>query len=189
MKFLGYIFRLILKPQSGWEDISESNRTEAEWLRSGLYPMLGILAICCFVHSMYGDFDIGTTLEKAIIEFISYFAGLFIANEILCWYVNKEKETDGIENAESKDEINQKVKIFTTFNVGILVLISIVKNLFPVDNTIFVLLPYCILFVISDSGSYIGIQESKRIIFYFIAWLSIMAPTIIINQLLSASLL
>ena len=82
MKFLGYIFRLILKPQSGWEDISESNRTEAEWLRSGLYPMLGILAICCFVHSMYGDFDIGTTLEKAIIEFISYFAGLFIANEI-----------------------------------------------------------------------------------------------------------
>lgn len=189
MKFLGYIFRLILKPQSGWEDISKSDRTDAEWQRTGLYPMLAILAICCFIHSLYGEFNITITLEKAITEFVSYFAGLFIANEILCWYVNKEKENDEIENTESKEDINQRVRIFTTFNIGILVLISIVKNLFPVDNTIFVLLPYCILFVISYSGNYIGIQEPRRIIFYIIAWLSILVPTIIINQLFSATLL
>ncbi len=186
MKFLGYILRLILRPISGWEDISECSETRYDWLRKGLFPMLGILAVCCFIHGAYGHFELSKVLQNAIIEFVSYFATLFIADEFLCWYGGKYLTVT--EDNSEREKLFDRIRIFNAFNIGILVLISIIKNICPVDNTIFDLLPYCIIFVISYSGEYLGIEENKRTIFYVLAWLSMVIPVLVISQVFNSLL-
>lgn len=176
MKFLGYILHLIIKPSGGWERIGERNYPSTEWLRTGFFPMLAILAISGFAKVFYGgNFTLSNALQYSIMEVVSYFAGLFISREILIWIA-----THKITDKEAEAELAEKISIFSILCMGILVLIEIVKNFVPIESTFFALLPFCIIIPISYSAYYFHNEVTDRPSFNIIAWVFFLATTMVI---------
>lgn len=176
MKFLGYILHLIIKPSGGWERVGERNYPSAEWLRTGFFPLLALLAISGFAKVFYGgNFTLSNALQYSIMEVVEYFAGLFISREVLTWIA-----TNKIADKEAEAELTEKISVFSILCMGILVLIETVKNFAPIESTIFALLPFCVIIPISYSAYYFQNENTDRPLFYIIAWISFLSTTMVI---------
>lgn len=180
LTFLGYIFRLIIKPQSGWEDVGESGYTREQWLSSGLLPLLSVLAISCFIHAFYGEFVLNIALQDAITSFVSLFASIFVADEVISIYVKQKIATD---SEEDLNIIIDKTKIMSIFNIGFFALIFTVRNIVPIENTLFNLLPFCTIFSLASAWEFIGIDKDKHVVLCIVSWLSAYIPAIAISEI------
>ncbi|MDE6266952.1 MAG: hypothetical protein K2M07_06360 [Muribaculaceae bacterium] len=179
LAFIGHIAQLIINPRRGWEDIAADSPLPRRMLLSGLIPFILITALTSFVRVCYfTDYTMVDALQNAIITAVTYFATYFIASFIISMQIplmeTPEKSNEGAEQTD-------RVEIFSASIVGILLLITLISNLIPLDLSLLQYLPIYSVYVIWKGAEYLQIDRSKTGRFMIVAVLSILVPVYILG--------
>ena len=126
MGMIKNIAHVIVSPQDGWETVNMSDCRTQDLLSKAFYPLLGVLALSSFVPMIAYDHTItlAQSLTGAMIAFFSYFVTYFVAVQVLGMafpeLVNTKVASDRLSD-------------YVLYNLIILVLVSIVRNILPTD--------------------------------------------------------
>jgi hypothetical protein len=174
LKFLKFLFQLIISPTPGWEDISHEGRDAKLFATEGLYPLLGITALSTFITYFFNDSGLIALLQKAIITFIQYFASYFIA--IFLFSVHISKYIDGEPN-------EKRITTFITFNIAILAIIRIIENCLPIELSIVQFLPVFVAIVMWKGTKYMAVNKNKIGQFMLLSIISIIVTPYLLQAL------
>ncbi|MDE7154550.1 MAG: hypothetical protein K2O00_08965 [Muribaculaceae bacterium] len=172
LTFIGYIIQLMIKPQRGWEDLAKADFSARRLLVSGLIPLILLTAAVSFVRiSYFSDYTWVDALQDAVINAVTFFGTYFIATFLLSLRL-PYMQTEPGDSAEN----NNKVDIFSAGIVGILLLITLVSNLIPLDISLLQYLPLYSAYVIWKGAPYLGIAKENIGQFMIIAVASLIIP-------------
>lgn len=171
LTFIGYIIQLIIKPQRGWEDLAGANLPARRLLVSGLIPLILLTAATSFVRVFYfSDYTWVDALQGAVINAVTYFGTYFIATFVLSLRVPR------LQTGSDSTAVTDKVEIFSAGIVGILLLITLVSNLIPLDISLLQYLPLYSAYVIWKGAPYLDIDAEKIGQFMLTAVASLIIP-------------
>ena len=121
------IFCVITAPKYGWEVINESNIPIGKVLRSAYLPLLCVLALSCFVPMLYDHtITFSTSLMTGIVLFSTYFISYYIIIYLLGGFYPELVKTEGA---------TARLNDYILYNLILLVLLRILRNLLPSDFT------------------------------------------------------
>ena len=124
--YLKCLLQLILSPRNGWEDIEKGDVSPSRLAVDGFLPLIAITAVSVFVRAMFlHHVEFLTLFIDMIITFVVYFISYFFGTFILSIFM--EPMVDG-----EYDE--QKCQTFTLYTLGLLALITIIFNCFPLPK-------------------------------------------------------
>lgn len=175
LKYLGYLIQLILSPGRGWDDIALSKLTPRSVAVDGFYPLLGVASVSVFIQYFYNsELTLPVLVESAIITFISYFAGYFLASFLFAVFGSKliEGELD-----------EKRYDLFILFNLSILVLVDIVANCLPMSLALVEIMPLFVLLVMWMGHRYLHVKADKEARFTVFCGLSILVPPFLLEFL------
>ncbi len=176
LRFLKYLFQLIISPGNGWEDISYESRDSKLIASEGLYPLLGITSLSVFIQYFYQDSDLISLLQQAIVTFIQFFISYFIA--IFLYSVFLPNYVDGEPN-------EKRSTTFITYNIAILAVITILNNCIPIELSIIQFLPLFVIAVIWKGTKYMAIRKKKLVSFMFLSVCAIIMPPYLLEFIFS----
>lgn len=176
LRFIKYIFQLLLSPALGWEDIEKEQPDPEELMRAGLYPMMGIAAATEFLAFAWNrHIELGEVLMRALADFGTYFVAVFIVKLIFELYL--KKVTVG-----APDEKRSFTLI--VLGIGLMVLIQIIDNCVPWNIVVLKFLPLYAVLVIYKASDYIGVRRGDELRFMGIAAGVIVVVPLLIYYLL-----
>lgn len=177
--FLKNIIQLILSPSVAWNDIQRDETPFDQVLARGLYPLMAIMLVSAFIRPIYGfeDFDLVRLLQTALIEFVALFVGLFAGRNIMEHFLPMYNCTG------QNDPV--AVGNVAAYGTGLMTLIQLAENLIPIELTVMQLLPALAAVCIWKSDRYLDIDSKGEIPFMLIAVISLIAPVIFINLILT----
>lgn len=121
------IWCVITAPRYGWELINETNIPTGTVMRSAYLPLLGLLALSCFVPMIYDrTISFSTSLLTGIVMFSTYFISYYIIVYLLGGFYPELVKTEGA---------TARLNDFILYNLIFLVLLIILRNLLPSDFT------------------------------------------------------
>lgn len=174
LRFIKYIFQLLLSPSHGWEDIEKEQPDPEELLRAGLYPLMGIAAATEFLaFAWHRHIELAEVLMRALADFGTYFVSVFIAKLIFELYLKKV-------TAEAPDERRSFTLI--VLGIGLMVLIQIIDNCIPWNMVVLKFLPLYAVLVIYKASGFIGVRQDDELRFMGIAaGVIVVVPLLIYN--------
>lgn len=177
--YLGYIAQLIINPRRGWEDVALENPVARRILLSGLLPFIVVTALTTFVRVFYfTDFTVVDAIQTAIINAVTYFATYFIASFAISLRMPQMlAEESDIE----PDEESGRVEIFSACIVGILLLITLVSNLIPMDLSLLQYLPLYSAYVIWKGAEYLHVATDKTGQFMILSVMTLIVPVYLLG--------
>lgn len=181
LNFLKYLFQLIISPRKGWEDVSnKGERTELLAIK-GVYPLFLISALSSFFILIYNpDIKIVTVVQKVIISFVQFFVTVFFAKFVFSFVV--DKYVDGV-----PDE--KRYTTYIMYGVSLVSLITIIKNIIPIQNIALVdFLPFFIALIMWNGCRYMAVKEKKTGHFMFLTILVVIMPPMLLNYLFNNAL-
>lgn len=155
--FIKNMIQLILSPQRGWEDISESAVAPEVLCRRGFYPWLAVVGLSEFLRLFY-DFSLSvlTLAEHAVAMAGALFASLYLGRLFL----------EAIFPRYISDKANPiKIYIFTIYLTGLIGLYHIISCAMPARLTLLHFLPLLSLLVIFRSARYMDVPEGNTVTF------------------------
>ncbi|MCH5220944.1 MAG: hypothetical protein J1F05_01250 [Muribaculaceae bacterium] len=174
--FLKYLIQLILSPENGWQDLENSKPDATKLARTGLYPLLGILAATELLSFFYEkDITIGEVLIRAITDFGTFFASLFIAKLIIELYIGRL--------TASRPDSN-RIDTLAVIGIGLMTLTQIINNCLPWSLVVLTILPIYVILVLFKAIPYIGINKDNELKFTGLCAGAIVAVPLIIYYLL-----
>lgn len=176
LRFLKYLFLLIISPSNAWEDISCAGTEPRQLASDGFYPLLGVASVTTFCQLFYNhDLTIAVALQNAIITFVQYFVAYFLANYLLS--ITLPKCVEG--------EINDKrLSTFLIYNLSLLTLISIVENITPIELSLVQFLPIIVAVVIWKGCRYMAVVEQETGRFMILSILTVIGLPMLLGYLL-----
>lgn len=151
MNFVKYILLLIVSPSEGWKDINKFTIPNNLLLSRLFYPALAILSLSVFVPFVFGysGQELDNVIVLAMIDFIKYFISFFVVSYLLLgFYAHVFK---------SRNEIN-KVNNYIAFNLTILVLFNVLRNVMP-GFPFFDIFPLYIIYVVYKGTPYLDVPR------------------------------
>jgi len=165
-QLLKNIIYVIVRPRVGWEMVNESTVSKGRALSGAYYPLLGVLALSCFVPMLYDrTLTLSQQLMTGIIEFSSYFITYFIASYLLGGFYPELVKT----NAG-----HERLNDFIVYNLIFLVLLKILRNLLPSDFTPVLFLMLYMPWMVYRAVDHLGVRPDKVTKFVAVASLLIM---------------
>lgn len=190
LKFLQYILQLIISPKNGWCDIAKSNCDQKLLMTTGFYPLLGLASLSSFAGVFFDvDMTLVRALQDAIVIFISYFITYFLAELLFSTFLGPLMNYSGgggVDDETASVRYVSDNRLYCTFiiyNLSILVLITLIRNLLPVELSLIQFLPFCVAFIMWKGTEYMSIPEKKTGQFMFLSVFSILMPTYIFQYL------
>lgn len=188
LKFLQYILQLIISPKNGWCDIAKSNCDQKLLMTTGFYPLLGLASISAFAGIIFdADITLVRALQNAIVIFISYFITYFLAELLFSTFLgplmNYSNETSQEPTSVRYVSDNRLYTTFIIYNLSILVLITFIRNLLPIELSLVQFLPFCVAFIMWKGTEYMSVPEKKTGQFMFLSVFSILMPIYIFQYL------
>ena len=179
LRFLKNILQLLLSPKNAWEDIEREQTPVNVAIERGLYPLMAIMLITVFIRPTYGleHFELTTLLQKALIQFVALFIALYGGRTIMEHFLTHYNYTG------ENDPI--AVGNVAAYGTGLMTVFQIVENLIPVQLTVTLFLPAFAAVCIWKADRYLDIERRAEIKYMLICILSLTAPVILINLLMS----
>lgn len=177
LSFLKYLLQLVMSPHRGWEEVSADSRSAEQLTQTGLYPLIGIAALSEFIQYFYvRELGLITLLERALAEFVTYFATYFIARTVL--EMAMPSLVSGEPNARKIDRL-------VIYSLSLMVIIEIIANALPVNIPIVTFLPIVVLVVIWKSSLYLSVRQDREIMYVAVAGCSVILLPILLYALFS----
>lgn len=173
LRFLKYLFQLIISPTNGWEDISCAGTEPRQLASDGFYPLLGIASATAFLRLLYNPaLTLGGVLQDAIVIFAQYFVSFFLANYLMSVLLPPCIE----------GEINEKrVSTFLIYNLSLLALITVIENVTPIELSLVQFLPIIVVVVIWKGCRYMAVSERQTGRFMLISILSVIGLPLLLG--------
>lgn len=179
LRFLKNLLQLFLSPKHAWDDIDREQTPVNIAIERGLYPLMAIMLLTVFIHPIYGlgNSDLTSLLQKALAQFVALFIGLYGGRTIMEHFLSHYNYTG------ENDPI--AVGNVATYGTGLMTVLQIAENLIPVQLTITNLLPAFAAVCIWKADKYLDIDQRYEIKYMLICILSLIAPVVLINLLMS----
>lgn len=121
-----------------------------------------------------------TVLQKVIISFVQFFVTVFFAKFVFSFVV--DKYVDGV-----PDE--KRYTTYIMYGVSLVSLITIIKNIIPIQNIALVdFLPFFIALIMCNGCRYMAVKEKKIGHFMFLTILVVIMPPMLLNYLFNNAL-
>ncbi len=155
-KLFRFLMILIVSPKKGWKKMGKFSIPNNIILSNLYYPCLAMLSASVFVPYIsgygYSDKNLSEMVMMSLIEFVKYFISFFVVSHIVAGIYPKETKSD--------DDVN-KIGNFVAFNLAVLIVINIFKNLTP-DFPLFDFCPLFIIYVVVSGMTYLSVDEDSR---------------------------
>lgn len=179
LNFLKYLILLIISPVKGWEDIAMSGLRPRRAFNHGLLPMIALLGVSCLVSTVYNS---GPTLWDAIMNMAvsmgAYFVTYFVAMFVMTSFAESHVEENRLDAKHAS--------IFITFNLAILIVFNILRNVIPVENALINFLPIFDILIMWKGDNYLHIKKDHIGQMMLITVPSILLPPLIIDWAFSS---
>lgn len=173
--YLKYLFQLILSPGHGWEDVAKAGMHPKVIAARGFYPLTAITSLTVFArklsHPMLGLQDL---LSDAIVTFVMYFLGYFIAAFVL---------SVGIGSIVPGNPGDRRCHTFALYIMGLLELIAIIGNLISITMPITWFLPVYAAVVMWKGASFMDIEKAHTGRFMLLTVPGVLLPPYILMLL------
>jgi len=170
------IFCVITAPKYGWEVINESNIPTGKVLHSVYFPLLGVLAVSCFVPMLYDrTISFGASLMDGIVMVSTYFISYFIIVYLLGGFYPELVKTAGA---------TARMNDFILYNLIFLVLLIILRNLLPSDFTPILFLMAYLPWMAYRGTDHLFVKKEKVTKFVIIASTLLLGLPIVVRAIL-----
>lgn len=178
LHYLKLMLQLLMSPLRGWEDVAECADTSRRTLLYGLLPLAGFAAISCFLGAFYQIHPtFAALLRDAVIEFIKYVVAYFVGVAVLS-NILPRLTVSGKVNRE-------RVELMCAYGVGIMSLIGLLSNLFPMEIVLFQFLPIYVVIVLCLGRKFVDVAEQNMLLFAGVSVLGLIVPVYLIERLLA----
>lgn len=173
MDFVKIILLIIISPKAGWEEVNQSAIPTGKILSSVFLPLLAILAISTFVPMIYDStLSLSVTLMRAIISFSAYYLTYYLTSLMLGGFY-----PELVKGRVATDRLND----FVMYNLIYLIILSIIKNLLPVDFAPIFFMMFYLPYIAYKGTEYLGVKSYNVARFTIIASLMMLLLPAIIN--------
>jgi len=135
LKFLKYLILLLISPVKGWEDIAQSRLSPRRVFAHGLMPFVAVCGLTCVVPALYvhHSVSIWSRFMQMIVTmgayFVTYFIAMFVFTSFAArWTVDRRLNV-------------RQVSLFVSYNLAVLLLFAMIRNMLPVENALIDFLP------------------------------------------------
>lgn len=171
------IFCVITAPKYGWEVINESNIPIGKVLRSAYLPLLCVLALSCFVPMLYDHtITFSTSLMTGIVLFSTYFISYYIIIYLLGGFYPELVKTEGA---------TARLNDYILYNLILLVLLRILRNLLPSDFTPVLFLMVYLPWMAYRGTDHLFVKKEKVPKFVVISSVLLLGLPLLLEALLS----
>ena len=175
--YLRLMLQLVLAPLKGWEDVELTAPNPRRLFASGLLPLCVIAGVCASLAAWWlkggGPFSL---IMQGIACCVTYLLTYYIAQAVLIALLPRVTD-DGLIDRE-------RVNIFSTLCVGIMAIIGIVINFFPMEH-IFQFLPIIVVIIIYRSRRFLCVQKARTGLMIAFGIVAVILPVYILGRILS----
>lgn len=151
LRYLKNMMQLLLSPSRGWEDISADSTETQELLERGYYPLLGAVAISCFMKFLWiKDITLAGVLTQAVLTFGTFFACYFLVRFILDLFAG---------NLVYGEVSEKKLDNISIYCLSVLAFFILIENCIPANLTLLKFLPLFVAMIAYKSGRYLGVPS------------------------------
>lgn len=174
--YIKNIFRLLVTPARGWEEVSASGIPFDILLRKGFVPFVIFTALTEFVPLVYDHSatflsSLGGSIAVGGGLFVSLFAARLFLDVVLPRYIDKD--------------INMvKVNNLCIYLVGLDCFYRIFSNLLPASLTFLSFLPLLSILILFKSIPYLGVSEERALKYIFLSFVAVVVIPAVICRLL-----
>lgn len=173
--YLKDMLQLMLSPLKGWEDVSYDGFDAHRIFSKGFIPLILFCALTVFCRWFYhDDASLPVLFQQAIICFLKYFAGYYIA--VFCFSLYLPICIDGEISAN-------KSSTFILYGLSLLAFVNILQNCAPLDIAVLYLIPLYVFYILWRGIRYLSVSFSGVTTFLCLCLFSICAPPYIIQFL------
>ena len=170
------IFCVITAPRYGWEVINESNIPTGKVLRSAYLPLLCVLALSSFVPMLYDHtVSFSTSLMTGIVLFSTFFISYYMIVYLLGGFYPELVKTQGA---------SARLNDYILYNLTLLVLLMILRNLLPSDFTPVLFLLVYLPWMAYRGTDHLFVKKDKVAKFVVISSALILGIPIVLKALL-----
>lgn len=161
MELVKIILLIIISPKAGWSDVNQSAIPTGKIQSQAFLPLLAVLAVSAFVPMLFDrSLLLSATLMRAIIAFASYYLTYYLTAFLLGGLY-----PDLVKGRVAADRMND----FVMYNLIYLVLLSIIKNLLPVDFAPIFFMMFYLPYIAYKGTDYLGVTKGETVKFTLIA--------------------
>lgn len=175
MEILKIILLIIIAPKAGWEEVNQSAIPTGKIQSSVFLPLLAVLAISTFVPMLYDkSLTLSGTLMQAIILFSGYYLTYYLTALMLGSFY-----PELVKGRVATDRMND----YVMYNLIYLILLSIIKNLLPVDFAPIFFMMFYLPYIAYKGTEYLGVKPHQMMRFTLIASVMMLLFPQIINYI------
>lgn len=171
MHFLKLLVQVILAPSNGWLDI-EREGSDAKWaFASGFLPLTIATALSTFMGKVYQhDLLWSVMVQKSIVVFAAFFAGLYIGEFFFSMFFLPDIET-------SLD--TRRIRLFLVYSLSVMALMSTIINCIPF-SPVLILLPLYSIVVMRKGSRFLKVLPSRIGHFMMLSIFGVFVPPFLI---------
>lgn len=175
--YLRLMLQLVLAPSKGWEDVELTAPSPRRLFASGLVPLCIFAGVCASLSAWWlsaaGPFVL---IMRGVVCTVQYLLTYYLAHALLISSLPRIT-TDGLIDRD-------RVSVFATLCVGIMAIIGIIVNAFPMED-IFLFLPIIVVVIIYRSRRFLSVDRKKTGLLIAFGIVAIILPVFIIGRILS----
>lgn len=164
-QFFKNIIQLIIQPDNGWVDISETRRERPLWSMQWCFA---IVALTSWVQLFYhARVSVVTVIQLMVMVYVSLWVAYFIGSYALSLFI--PRVNDGVLDEE-------RLNSFMACGMSLLSLQVMLGNLLPINYAILELWPLYVVVIMWRGKRYLEVPERKTGVFLAVVILSMVLP-------------
>lgn len=152
LNFLKYLMLLIISPAKGWEDVSLARLDSNRLFRYGFLPMIFICGLSASIRFLYiPGIDVWQSVIEGVVSIGAYFVTYFVAFFVFSGFATKWVEGDRVNT--------NHLSSFVIFNLSLLCLFEIIRNVIPVENALINFLPVFDILIMWKGDRFMHVKD------------------------------
>lgn len=175
--YLKLMLQLVLAPLKGWEDVELTAPNSRRLFAAGLLPLSVFAGVCASLAALWlTKSGVFTLIMRGITCCLTYLLTYYIAQAVLISLLPRIT-VDGLIDRD-------RISILSTLCVGIMAIIGIITNLFPMEH-IFQFLPIIVVIIIYRARRFLSVNRAKTGLMIAFGIVAVILPVYILGRILS----